>query len=100
MVRYDWPGNVRQLQNAVDHALVLHNSEFIQLKDLPVVVTKEPSVEAAESSLESDIQLTRKASIERAIQETRGNTKAAAILLGISTRHLRRLMQERNVKMP
>jgi transcriptional regulator with PAS, ATPase and Fis domain len=100
MVRYDWPGNVRQLQNAVDHALVLHNSEFIQLKDLPVVVTKEPPVEAAESSLESDIRLTRKASIERAIQETRGNIKAAAILLGISTRHLRRLMQERNVKMP
>jgi transcriptional regulator with PAS, ATPase and Fis domain len=100
IVRYDWPGNVRQLQNAIDHALVNHSSEFIQLKDLPMGVTKEPSVESVESSLESDLRVTRNASIERAIQDARGNLKAASVLLGISTRHLRRLMQERNVKMP
>jgi len=100
MVRYDWPGNVRQLQNAIDHALVNHSSEFIQLNDLPMGVTKKPSVDSIESSLESDLRVTRNASIERAIQEARGNLKDASVLLGISTRHLRRLMQERNVKMP
>jgi Nif-specific regulatory protein len=99
MVRYDWPGNVRQLQNAVDHALVLHKSDFIELKDLPAVVLENPAVEAT-ASLESDVLHTRKAAVERAIQETRSNPKAAAALLGISTRHLRRLVRELNVKMP
>jgi transcriptional regulator with PAS, ATPase and Fis domain len=99
MVRYDWPGNVRQLQNAVDHALVIHKSEFIELKDLPKVVLEGPAVEAS-ASLESGVLQTRKAVVERAIQESQSNSKAAAAMLGISTRHLRRLVRELNVKMP
>jgi transcriptional regulator with PAS, ATPase and Fis domain len=100
MVRYDWPGNIRQLQNAVDHALVIHKSEFIELKNLPSVVLEGPAFDSTPSSLETDVLQTRRAAVERAIQETRSNPKAAAALLGISTRHLRRLVRELKVKMP
>jgi len=77
-VRYDWPGNVRQLQNAVEHALVFPTSELDELEDLPKVVFEELAVEATRSSFESEVLHTRKAAVECAVQETRGNVKAAA----------------------
>jgi two-component system NtrC family response regulator len=89
--RYSWPGNVRQLQNAIAHAALMAQTHEIQSGDLPL----EPSAtgewqQAFERVLPDDapLDLTLKAverlMISRALARTGGIQARAADLLGIS----------------
>ncbi|MDK9701424.1 MAG: sigma-54 dependent transcriptional regulator, partial [bacterium] len=43
LMRHDWPGNVRELENAIEHAVVVSESELIDETDLPVSLTPDNS---------------------------------------------------------
>lgn len=96
MMSYDWPGNVRQLRNAIEHSFVTVSGDTIGLFDLPAEV-RQVRLEAAcgvadrESSRKTRVAngLTRaeeqdRAKLIRALEETNGNRAAAARLLGVS----------------
>jgi two-component system NtrC family response regulator len=93
LIRYSYPGNVRELENIVQRCLVLARGEDILATDLP------PTVRQAhhESSGENDVSITlpqRVASLERkaieqALDLSGGNQSEAARQLGISERALR-----------
>jgi two-component system, NtrC family, response regulator HydG len=40
LLEHSWPGNIRELENAIEHAFVICNTERIKLNDLPVEITK------------------------------------------------------------
>ena len=42
LVQFPWPGNVRQLQSAIERAVVLSSGDWIDLKDLPVEIRERP----------------------------------------------------------
>ena len=35
LLAYDWPGNIRQLQNVVEHAIAVRRGDIIHIEDLP-----------------------------------------------------------------
>jgi two-component system response regulator PilR (NtrC family) len=92
MMAYPWPGNVRQLENAIERAVALSaGRETIDVADLPPEVqetpqaTAAPFVEFPEDGLDLPAYLAaiEKDLIHRALDRTKGNRNRAADLLGI-----------------
>ena len=92
LLRYHWPGNVRQLKSAVEYALVHTEGPIIHVHDLPVELL-EPA-----SGVSADLAYSDLGEMERyqaALRDANGNRSEAARLLGVSRatfyRHLERL---------
>jgi len=81
MVRFDWPGNVRQMVHAVERALVVGTGQEVNLADLPPEMTGgEPDEESESDSLaENERRL-----VERVLAETKWNIHEASRRLEIS----------------
>ncbi|MCA9186461.1 MAG: sigma-54 dependent transcriptional regulator [Pirellulaceae bacterium] len=91
--RYNWPGNVRQLINAVERAKILADDEVIRCCNLPPEVTQEtPAVIPPTSDV--DLAALNRAHVVNTLRRERGNKKRAAELLGISRRSLYRLLEK------
>jgi DNA-binding NtrC family response regulator len=83
--KYDWPGNVRQLQNEVQRAVLMCDDKFVDVHDLSVNATAAADV--------SDQNLTLMEAMERnkiveVLRETRGNKLETARRLGIGRQTL------------
>jgi DNA-binding NtrC family response regulator len=97
--RYRWPGNVRQLINAIERAQIMADSQCIRLYDLPHEITSPPKVPAVPSSVASTDQLSEveKAHVIEILERERGNKARAAKALGINRRSLYRLLEKYNI---
>lgn len=87
LAAYDWPGNLRQLKNAVMSATLLAAGEYIACRDLPAEVTEGPA-EAAEAPLSLRDPASEEEQIRRALLTAGGNKSQAAKLLGIDRKTL------------
>ena len=96
MQGYSWPGNVREVENVVERAMVLATGSSIELDDLPEIVRDpESMVRISSDTLSSDELSVKKRSAElekhlisRALEVTEGNRTRAAELLDLSYRAL------------
>jgi two-component system response regulator PilR (NtrC family) len=97
---YDFPGNVRELENMLQRACALAENQQILLVDLPELMThtaKAPDSSAAvpepgpdeDFSLEKHLETIERKAIEKALNDTRWNRTEAARKLGMSFRSLR-----------
>jgi two-component system response regulator HydG len=91
LISYDWPGTVRELENAVERAVVFTNTKIVPLSVLPQIM---PEFVESPHSLTFKIgmpwhELERQA-IDIALAHTRGNKPMAARLLGVATRTIYR----------
>ncbi len=93
LLDYDWPGNVRQLQNVVERAVALTRHERIELEDLPARIVQFRStqlvVEDAPDHMLSLPELERRY-IERVLGAVGGNKTRASKVLGVDRRTLYR----------
>lgn len=96
---YDWPGNVRQLENAIERAVVLGATELIVPEDLPETLTEaEGDMDQSPAGYHETIREAKRQLITRTLHQTGGNFTEAAKLLGIHPNNLHRLVRNLNIR--
>jgi transcriptional regulator with GAF, ATPase, and Fis domain len=93
--RYDWPGNIRELENAMERAVVIGNSEKILPEDLPESLQDivEAEGNGTPAKYHEAIRELKKKMILSALEQGGGNITEAAKLLGVHANYLHRLMR-------
>lgn len=86
---YDWPGNIRELANAIQHAIVLGDLPEITMADLPVALQDSQRSRVETPSREPNtLESIEVRSIVNAMRKTNNNVTQAAQLLGVTRRTL------------
>ncbi len=97
---HQWPGNIRELQNAIERAVILMRGDYLTEKDLPNfgishTLTNAPtsgsnngSSKAATPDLPLKLDDLEKMAVENALQHTKGNKSQAALSLGVTRKTL------------
>ena len=84
MTRYDWPGNLRQMKNAVMSATLLCTGDYITCRELPAELSEAPETPAVPLRNPAG----EEEQIRRALAMAGGNKSQAAKLLGIDRKTL------------
>jgi two-component system, NtrC family, response regulator GlrR len=108
---YDFPGNVRELKNALEHAVILSTSDQVRVEDLPKSmrppisrkVSPEPKLESEVPSLEEMrarwVSDHEKKYLHDLLERTKGQVSAAARLAGVNRVTFYRLMEKHGVRL-
>jgi two-component system response regulator PilR (NtrC family) len=89
LLRYEFPGNVRELENMLERAVTLSSGGQVSADDLHVRETGGESQPAMAGKLDDQVEDVQRQAIVDALEKTRYNKTAAAKLLGLSFRQLR-----------
>lgn len=98
LLAYDYPGNVRELENIIEHCFVLCEGEIIEAKHLPASVRPALKADKLEDSEPATIKQMEIILITQALRRNNGNKTAAAKELGINKSTLFRKMKAFDIK--
>ena len=94
IVAYDWPGNIRELENAIERAVALGSGPILHVGDLPSNLQYAAPEKLNDADELVPLEILEKRAIFRALQETSGDKLAAARLLGIGKTTLYRKLKQ------
>ncbi len=98
---YTWPGNIRQLENTIERAVIMRKSDILDSSDLRLPSTQEnnSSLTIPDSGLPlaETIDKVEMSIINQALQATKGNYSKAASLLGITRQNLNYKLRKYNI---
>jgi two-component system NtrC family response regulator len=93
IVQYPWPGNIRELENAVQRAVILSASRLIEPADLGIATGEQPprlSLREARNRVERQV-------VVEALTRTKGNISRAALELGVSRPTMHDLLNKHQI---
>jgi len=91
---YLWPGNIRELKNAIERAVIMCEGPMISPEDLPFAVGEKERVSFYEPELKKAIIHFKKEFVGRTLQSVQGNRTHAAKILKIQRTYLSRLISD------
>jgi len=99
--RHHWPGNARELENALERALVLGRDDVLWVEDLPETVRLRPALPATvHGGPPRPLSEVEREHILRTLREMHGNKAAAARLLGLDRKTLYRKLEAYGIRSP
>ncbi|MBP3710005.1 MAG: sigma-54-dependent Fis family transcriptional regulator [Treponema sp.] len=94
LYKYDWPGNIRQLRNAVESAVVMCGGTEITLDDLPPSISGVKDAGSITIPVGITLDEAEKAIIRENLAANKGNKSKTADVLGIGRKTLHRKLEE------
>jgi len=95
---HDWKGGIRELENVIERAIILCESDVITPKDLPPNMMNSDVEEETPTRLKDAVAHFEREHIKKILQKTAINKEEAANILGISLSSLYRKMDELSIK--
>jgi len=99
--KYEWPGNIRQLRNAIRTMVVMCDRDRLDVQDIPPEITQRRQLIAGGHSMPGlgavSLDELEKQAIEETLAKTNGNREKTAKILGIGERTLYRKIKEYNL---
>ena len=96
--QHKWPGNVRQLINAIERAKILGDDRTITLEDLPAEVTQAQAECSATPPSDDALASIQRSHVLDVLHRAQGNKSRAARLLGVDRRSLYRLLEKYGIQ--
>jgi transcriptional regulator with GAF, ATPase, and Fis domain len=97
--QYDWPGNIRELENAIERAVVLGSSGMILPEDLPETLHETPAQSMRSSTYHEAVRQLKRQLILTAMDQSEGKITEAARLLGVHSNYLHRLIRNLDLRL-
>jgi transcriptional regulator with GAF, ATPase, and Fis domain len=97
--QYDWPGNIRELENAVERAVVLGSSGMILPEDLPETLHETPAQSMRSSTYHEAVRQLKRQLILTAMDQSEGKITEAARLLVVHSNYLHRLIRNLDLRL-
>lgn len=91
--RYNWPGNIRELQHAIERAIIMAEGNELDSRDFFFLSAK-PSSEKAQTAATLNLDDMERSTIQRAIDKNGGNISKAAKELGLTRASLYRRLEK------
>ena len=114
ITEYDWPGNVRQLRNVIERAVILCEKEIITLKELPVLgdmdgidklighipTSNEELKQIKKEIRQKAVDQVEKNFVLNALMQNSWNVTQAAKNTGLQRTNFQALMRKHNIRLP
>ena len=92
---YSWPGNVRQLLNAIERAKILADDEYIRVANLPPeILSTDQGPAVVKAGTQVDLETLNRLHVVEVLKQYQGNKARTARALGIGRRSLYRLLEK------
>ena len=94
LFNYEWPGNIRELGNCIESAVVMCRGNLIDLNDLPVNISRSPKTDEITIPLGSTMEEAEKLIITSTLAWCGGNKTKTADVLGLGRKTVQRKLEE------
>ena len=94
LFNYEWPGNIRELGNCIESAVVMCRGNLIDLNDLPVNISRSPRTDEITVPLGSTMEEAEKLIITSTLAWCGGNKTKTADVLGLGRKTVQRKLEE------
>ena len=98
MIKYSWPGNIRELKNAVESAVVMCTGDEIKMEDLPRALRAQGEEKTISIPIGITMDEAEKIIIQENLAANKGNKSRTADILGIGRKTLHRKLEELNIE--
>lgn len=98
MIKYSWPGNIRELKNAVESAVVMCTGDEIKMEDLPRALRAQSEEKTISIPIGITMDEAEKIIIQENLAANKGNKSRTADILGIGRKTLHRKLEELNIE--
>ena len=110
LLRYNWPGNIRELENAIERAYILENSHVLTLESLPAgivasaavasvpIVHKNTGLKSLSEMRKSALDSIERTYLKEVLIQTKGKINKSAEIAGVTPRQLHKLLNKHQIQ--